>query len=52
MPLEQFLKEQTDWIACVCDGSWFQALVNEQAPKFVIVELMTRSSRVVDHIKQ
>jgi len=46
------LKQLTSWIARICDGSWFQALgpatANEQAPKFVTVELMTRSPQVAD----
>jgi len=29
------LKELTDWITRICDGSWFQS------PKFMTVELMT-----------
>ena len=46
------LKELTDWIVGICDSSWFQALgpaiANERSPKFVTVELMTRSPRVAD----
>jgi len=42
------LKEMTDSVARMCDGSWFHATANERAPKFVTAELMTRSPRVAD----
>jgi len=46
------LKELTDGIARICDGSWFQSLglatANERAPKFVTVALMTRSPQVTE----